>query len=290
MKKIAAIGIVLILILSLAACGSSGKNSAAGSAGQANNAEQADHAERTDNAEQVDNAEQADTGSEEEKATAETSASDSTEAETESTSDMAKKSAASAENAQSDVQAGSVESTSGTVEGTSEVPENAGTQEDKTMGSNILVVYFSATGTTKGIAEMIADGLSADFYEIVPEKPYTAADLDYSDDNSRSSVEMNDSSARPAIFGDISDISHYEKVYLGYPIWWGEAPRILDTFVESHDFTGKTIIPFCTSGASGIGSSAATLESLAGTGTWVEGHRFSGSEDSAEVLDWAKQF
>lgn len=157
-------------------------------------------------------------------------------------------------------------------------------------GSNILVAYFSATGNTKAIAESISDGLQADIYEIVPAKPYTDGDLDYNDNNSRTTQEMNDSSARPEISGVIDHFDQYDTVFIGYPIWWGEAPRILDTFVESYDFTGKKVVPFCTSGSSGISSSEDTLEGLAGSGEWVDGQRFSGTESADKVLEWAEQF
>lgn len=157
---------------------------------------------------------------------------------------------------------------------------------EETDESSTLVVYFSNTGNTKAIAEKIAGGLAADIYEIVPENPYTDADLDYSDDNSRSTIEMNDPTVRPAIKGSINNFKQYDTIYIGYPIWWGEAPRILDTFVESYDFTNMTIIPFCTSDVSGIGSSAKTLEKLAGSGSWMNGQRFSGSESENEVMKW----
>ena len=156
--------------------------------------------------------------------------------------------------------------------------------------NNILVVYFSVTGNTKTIAEGIADGHPADIYEIVPKEAYTDVDLNFNDDNSRSTQEMNDASARPEISGTIDHFDQYDTIFLGYPIWWGEAPRILDTFVESYDFTGKTVIPFCTSGSSGIGSSANTLESLAGSGNWVDGKRFSANESADNVLTWARQY
>lgn len=163
-------------------------------------------------------------------------------------------------------------------------------ETEQVESTNTLVVYFSATGTTEGIAEYIAEGLSADVYEIIPEVPYTDADLDYGDDNSRSTVEMNDPSVRPAITGSVENMEQYDTVYIGYPIWWGEAPRILDTFVESYDFTDKTVIPFCTSASSGVGSSAIGLEEVAGSGNWMDGHRFSGSESADEVMEWVNQF
>ena len=150
--------------------------------------------------------------------------------------------------------------------------------------SDTIVVYFSCTGTTKGIAEAIAKKLDADVYEIVPEQPYTSDDLNYNDDNSRSTKEMEDSSSRPAISGGIENMEQYDRIVLGYPIWWGEAPKILATFVESYDFSGKTVIPFCTSGGSEIGSSAKNLKSLAGSGTWLEGKRLSSGASGEEAV------
>ena len=172
----------------------------------------------------------------------------------------------------------------------SQVEETENKQVSDTVNSSTLVVYFSATGNTKAIAEDIAEGLQADIYEIVPEEPYTDADLDYNDDNSRSTLEMNDSSARPGISGTIDNFEQYTTIYLGYPIWWGEAPRIMDTFIESYDFTDKTVIPFCTSIGSGIGSSANTLASLAGSGDWMNGQSFGESEDADTVIEWARQY
>ena len=122
-------------------------------------------------------------------------------------------------------------------------------------GSKILVAYFSATGNTEGVAQKLADGLDADLYEITPEQPYTDADLNYNNSGSRSSVEMNDPSARPAISGSVENMDQYDVVFVGYPIWWGEAPRIMSTFIESYDFSGKTLVAFCTSASSGFGSS-----------------------------------
>lgn len=172
----------------------------------------------------------------------------------------------------------------------SDVETDTSEAETETESSTTLVVYFSATGNTKAIAEAIADGLQADIYEIVPEEPYTDADLNYNDDNSRSTLEMNDSSARPEISGTIENFEQYTTIFMGYPIWWGEAPRIMDTFVESYDFTDKTVIPFCTSISSGIGSSANTLASLAGNGDWMSGQSFGESEDADTVIGWARQY
>lgn len=163
-------------------------------------------------------------------------------------------------------------------------PEEAGTSG--TQGSKILVAYFSATNTTEGVAEHIANGLNADIYEIVPEEPYTDADLDYNDDNSRSTVEMNDANARPAISGSVENMEQYDIVFIGYPIWWGEAPRIVSTFVESYDFSGKTVVPFCTSGGSGVGSSASNLEQLTSGAAWMEGRRLNGSDSQDTLMEW----
>ena len=159
--------------------------------------------------------------------------------------------------------------------------DNQDAQEHK-----ILVAYFSATGTTKGVAEHIANGLNADIYEIVPEEAYTDADLDYNDNNSRTTIEMNDPDARPAISGSVENMEQYDIIFVGYPIWWGEAPRIVSTFMESYDFSGKTIVPFCTSGGSGIGSSASDLERLTSGATWLDGRRLNGSDSQDTVMEW----
>ncbi|MDD3416116.1 MAG: flavodoxin [Lachnospiraceae bacterium] len=160
------------------------------------------------------------------------------------------------------------------------------TNESEVEGTKVLVVYFSATNTTKGVAERIANGLNADIYEIIPEEPYTDEDLDYNDNNSRSTIEMNDPDARPAISGSVENMEQYTTVFIGYPIWWGEAPRILNTFVESYDFSGKTIVPFCTSGGSGMGSSATNLEPLTDGAKWLSGGRLNGSDSQDTVMEW----
>lgn len=157
-------------------------------------------------------------------------------------------------------------------------------KQDNDM-KDTIVVYFSATGTTKGLAEQLADAIDADIFEIVPMQPYADADLDYSDDNSRSTLEMNDPSSRPEISGQIDNFEQYQNVIIGYPIWWSDAPRIMSTFVEGYDFGGKTILPFCTSGGSGIGSSAKNLETLAGSGTWLDGQRFTNADD---LISWVE--
>lgn len=153
-------------------------------------------------------------------------------------------------------------------------------------GAKILVAYFSATGTTEGVAISMANGLGANIYEIIPEQPYTDADLNYHDNSSRSTLEMNDPSARPAISGSVENMEQYDIVFIGYPIWWGEAPRIISTFMESYDFSGKTIIPFCTSGGSGMGSSGTRLEALTTGATWLDGRRLNGSDTQDTIMDW----
>ncbi|MDE7453809.1 MAG: NAD(P)H-dependent oxidoreductase [Clostridia bacterium] len=151
---------------------------------------------------------------------------------------------------------------------------------------NTLVVYFSCTNTTKRVAEYIQEELDCDIYEIVPETPYTSADLNYNNNSSRSSIEQNDTDSRPAISGQIEDFEKYDVVFIGYPIWWGIAPRILYTFVESYDFTNKTVIPFCTSGGSGVGNSATELSRIADGGEWKSGTRLSSSQSA--VVSWVK--
>lgn len=153
--------------------------------------------------------------------------------------------------------------------------------------ADILVAYFSATGTTKTLAEYAADIMNADLYEIIPEVPYTDADLNYSDSGSRSTQEMNDPSVRPATSGSVENMEQYDIIFLGYPIWWGEAPRIVDTFMESYDFSDKIIVPFCTSGGSGIGSSASNLHSLVSdSAIWLDGERLSSGTNRDDMAEW----
>ena len=152
-------------------------------------------------------------------------------------------------------------------------------------GNTVLVVYFSATGTTKGVAEQIASVTGADTYEILAAQTYTADDLNWHDQNSRTTLEQNDKSVRPAIGSETISLDGYSTIYIGYPIWWGEEPRIMDTFVESYDFSGTTVIPFCTSGGSGIGASGANLAANAGSGNWLEGARLSSSSDIAGWIE-----
>ena len=153
-------------------------------------------------------------------------------------------------------------------------------------GKNALVVYFSVTGNTKTISEKIATLTDADLYEIKPAVEYTDADIDYGNSNSRTSKEQNDSSVRPEIQSETISLERYDTIYIGYPIWWGEEPRIMDTFVESYDFGDITMIPFCTSGSSGIGNSGKNLATNAGSGNWLEGKRFSAQVSENELKDW----
>ena len=153
-------------------------------------------------------------------------------------------------------------------------------------GADVLVAYFSATGNTENIAEHLVSILDADLYEIVPQVPYTSEDLDYSNSDCRANREQNDPTARPAISGSVENLEDYEVIFLGYPIWWGDAPKIISTFLETYDFDGKTIVPFCTSGSSSIGGSVSDLEALTDGATWLEGQRFSGSASQETVAQW----
>ena len=169
-----------------------------------------------------------------------------------------------------------------TAEEQTEAPET----NDSGSGDATLVVYFSATGNTRSVAEKIASITNADIYEIKAAQEYTDADLDWNDSESRTTKEQNDASARPEIGSDPVSLEGYKTVYIGYPIWWGEEPRIMDTFVESYDFSGITVIPFCTSSSSGIGNSGQNLAENAGSGNWLEGARFSGGASEDELKAW----
>lgn len=154
--------------------------------------------------------------------------------------------------------------------------------------SNILVAYFSATGVTKKAAESLAAAENADLYEIIPAQPYTAADLDWNDKTSRSTLEMNDPGCRPAIANAVENMAQYDTVFLGFPIWWGREPSIVDTFLESYDFSGRMIIPFCTSGGSGIGFTGDRINDLLGRKAKVsQGRRIGGEVSAADLKTWA---
>ena len=168
----------------------------------------------------------------------------------------------------------------------SEPAEESSSAEDAPAHSDVLVAFFSATGTTKGVAEKIAAVTGGDLYEILAAEPYTDEDLNYNDSSSRSTSEQHDKDVRPEIGSEDISLEGYTTIYLGFPIWWGEEPRILDNFVEKYSFEGITVIPFCTSGGSGIGRSGPNMEALAGTGTWLEGARFDGNVSEGELQSW----
>ena len=151
----------------------------------------------------------------------------------------------------------------------------------------MLVAYFSRTGNTRPLAEYAADYYGADIYEIVAAEPYTDADIDYSDSGSRTTIEQNDVTVRPEIDGAVENMEQYDTIVLAFPIWWGQAPRIISTFLESYDFSGKTIIPFCTSGGSDIASSDNDLHPLVSdTANWIEGKRFAAGTSKEAVVGW----
>lgn len=151
-----------------------------------------------------------------------------------------------------------------------------------------LVVYYSASGMTRRVATAIADAAGADLYEITPVEPYTGDDLNWTDSNSRVSREHDDESLRDVALTEITpaDWDSYDTVLIGYPIWWGIAAWPVDNFVKGNDFSGKTVIPFCTSASSGLGSSGELLADMARTGEWQEGHRFSSGASDADAADW----
>ena len=160
--------------------------------------------------------------------------------------------------------------------------------EDKdSTGSRVLVAYFSCTNNTARIADYIAEESGGTLYQIIPETPYTSADLNYGDSTSRTTREQNDATARPSISGGVENMEDYDIIFIGYPIWWGQAPKIMYTFIESYDLEDKIIVPFCTSGSSGIGTSATNLKSgTNAAGTWLTGSRFSGSSSRDSVVTW----
>ena len=156
--------------------------------------------------------------------------------------------------------------------------------------SKKLVAYFSASGVTRSVAEKLADEIGADLFEIVPEKPYTNADLDWQNSRSRSSVEMKDRNARPAIVSKIVDMYGYDVIFVGFPIWWYREPSIVDTFMEAYDFSGKTIVPFATSGGSGLGDAPKNMQALAKGSKVENGKRFSVVVSGQELRAWAQKY
>ena len=167
----------------------------------------------------------------------------------------------------------------------SETPADGGAGSE---GGNTLVVYFSATGHTEAVAGYIADATGADVFVIEPAEPYTSDDLRWTDESSRVVQEYEDESLRDVelVSADVPDWDSYDTVFIGYPIWWGIAAWPVSSFVSANDFSGKTVIPFCTSSSSGLGQSGELLEQAAGSGTWLEGMRFRSSVSESDVAEW----
>ena len=155
--------------------------------------------------------------------------------------------------------------------------------------SKKLVAYFSASGVTKNAAERLAKAVGADLFEIKPQVPYTNADLDWMNKKSRSSVEMSNPDSRPAIAETLPNMQDYDTVFVGFPIWWYVAPTIINTFLESYDFSGKTMVPFATSGSSSMGKTVDVLKKVCPSANWNAGKMLNHVSDSA-LADWAKQF
>ncbi len=190
------------------------------------------------------------------------------------------------------------ESTNNSNANTTENQKNDETQKDKvqekpndnktTNDKKIAIIYFSATGTTRKVAGYIKNATGGDLIEIEPKEKYTDSDLNYGNDNSRANKEQNNSKARPEILNNINTDS-YDVIYLGYPIWWGDVPKIILTFLDNHNLKDKTIIPFCTSGSTGISGSLSTLKNYNKNVNWIDGKRFSSSATQDEVTNWVKE-
>ncbi len=151
-----------------------------------------------------------------------------------------------------------------------------------------LVAYFSASGTTEQVAQELVDAIGADAYEIAPEQPYTSADLNWNDKKSRSSVEMNDETCRPAIKDHVDDMDAYDTVFVGFPVWWYVEPRIIDTFLEAYDFSGKVIVPFATSGGSGLGKAPQRMQQIAAGSTVTRGKLLNGRPSKDSLRSWVE--
>lgn len=174
-------------------------------------------------------------------------------------------------------------STSSNTQGNNTTNNNDNNEKNNTNDKKIAVMYFSATGTTRGVAKAIANVTGADLIEIVPKEKYTNADLNWNDSKSRTSIECNDSASRPVIANTIN-VDNYDVIYLGYPIWWGDVPHIILTFMDTYKLDGKTVIPFCTSGGTGISGSMNTLKEYNKNVNWIDGKRLSSSE--SEIKNW----
>lgn len=197
-------------------------------------------------------------------------------------------------NSASSVSSSSVASSAASVAASSEAASSAAASSEATSTvtttGKTLVVYFSATGTTQGVAQTIADTVGADLFEVVPSDPYTSDDLTWTNNDSRVSREHNDEGLRAVALEstDVDGWDDYDTVFIGYPIWWGIAAWPMSSFVAVNDFTGKTVIPFCTSVSSGIGQSGELLAELAGTGSWLDGYRFSSSTTANDIAALAE--
>lgn len=153
-----------------------------------------------------------------------------------------------------------------------------------------LVAYFSASGVTAKLAKNLAEAAGADLYEIKPEVPYTSADLDWMDKKSRSTIEMNDKSFRPPVVGRVENMDQYDVVFVGFPIWWYVAPTIINTFLEQYDLTGKTVVPFATSGGSSMGNTNRELAASCAGASLKDGKRFASNASASELKSWAEKF
>ena len=156
--------------------------------------------------------------------------------------------------------------------------------------SKTLVAYFSASGVTEKLAQRLAGAIGADIHEIIPEDPYTSADLDWQNPRSRSSVEMKDKAFRPAVANKVDDMKQYDTIFVGFPIWWYVAPTIINTFLEQYDLTGKTIVPFATSGMSGMGNTNAEIRDSCKGAALKEGKRFNANARESELKGWAEAY
>lgn len=168
--------------------------------------------------------------------------------------------------------------------------EEQSSENNKTQSGKTLVVYFSASGNTKSVAEYIAKATNGDLFELEPKNAYTDDDLNWRDESSRVNYEHDNESARniELVSAAVDNWAEYDTVFIGYPIWWGIAAWPVDTFVKSNDFTGKTVIPFCTSSSSGLGQSGELIKDMAGTGNWLEGERFQSGASESDVTEWVK--
>lgn len=174
---------------------------------------------------------------------------------------------------------------------TTEANTSTPATENTTDDGKTLVVYYSATGNTKAVAEMIAEETNGDLFEIEPQEPYSDEDLNWTDENSRVSREHENENERDValVSTTVENWDNYDTVFIGYPIWWGIAAWPVDTFVENNDFDSKTVIPFCTSSSSGLGQSGELLAQMAGSGDWQEGQRFQSSTTASDVQDWISE-